>query len=87
MKVRLAEITDLYPGMFGKLLIPAGSRETVFVPSRAVQQVGQLTTVLARTDRGWERRFVRTGAQEENRVEILSGLEGGEELGITGGRI
>lgn len=83
VKVRLTDITDLYPGMFGKLLIPAGSRETVVVPARAIQGVGQLKTVLVRTDRGWERRYVRTGAQKEDQVEILSGLQGGEEVGIV----
>ena len=87
VKVRLTDITDLYPGMFGKLLIPAGSRKTVVVPARAIQQVGQLKMLLIRTDRGWERRYIRTGAQEEDGVEVLSGLEGGEELGVVGGQV
>ncbi|MFH1744356.1 MAG: efflux RND transporter periplasmic adaptor subunit [bacterium] len=84
VKVRLGDIASLYPGMYGKLLIPSGTRETVVVPSRSIRQVGQLKTVLVRTDGRWDRRYVQSGLREDDRVEILSGLVGGEELGIVG---
>ena len=87
VKIRLTDITDLYPGMFGKLLIPVGSRETVVVPEQAIQQVGQLKTVVVRTEHGWERRYIQTGTQETDKVEVLSGLQGGEEVGIIGGQV
>ena len=45
VKVALAQRADLYPGMFGRLIIPAGQAHRLYVPEAAVQQVGQLTFV------------------------------------------
>lgn len=70
------------PGTFGTLRYRVGEREQISVPVEAVQRVGELEMVLVREDGGWERRMVRTGAREGDRVEILSGLEGGEEVGL-----
>jgi len=86
VKVRLDSAADLYPGMYGKLLIPAGQYETVVAPAKSIQRVGQLETVLVRTNERWERRYVRTGFEKDEQVEILSGLDGNEELGVAGGQ-
>ncbi len=83
VKVQLASIERLYPGMFGKLLIPAGTRETIVVPPESIQGVGQLKMVYVQQDDRWERRYVRTGGEHQGDIEILSGLSGGERLGIV----
>lgn len=82
VKARLPEVPGLYPGMFGRLRIPRGERETVLIPAEAVTRVGQLETVMVKTDQGWEAIFVRTGTEQGGRVEVLSGLSGGETVGI-----
>ncbi|QGY39845.1 efflux RND transporter periplasmic adaptor subunit [Pseudodesulfovibrio cashew] len=84
VKVRLPERPGLYPGMFGRLLIPLGEREGVLVPVAALNRVGQLVTVMVKTEGGWEPVFVRTGDVHGDRIEILSGLSGGETLGLGG---
>ncbi|WP_316896340.1 efflux RND transporter periplasmic adaptor subunit [Pseudodesulfovibrio indicus] len=88
VKVRLPERPGIYPGMFGRLMVPLGEKEAVLVPRGAVRRVGQLETVTVRTDQGWQPIYVRTGETVGDKVEILSGLSGGETvaLALDGGR-
>lgn len=81
VKVALPVTEGLYPGMFGRLRIRLEQRPTVLVPASAVSQVGQLKTVLLLKDGRWVRRYVTLGESTGERVEILSGLEGGETIG------
>ena len=79
----------LYPGMFGRLRIPAGQRARICVPSGAVERVGQLEFVYVVHDDGKvERRFVKTGepCNGDNLVEVLSGLKAGEKILLSGER-
>ena len=88
VKVTLPPAGGLYPGMFGKLVIPIGEREAIVVPSAAIIRVGQLTTVRAlvragvgeRGDR-WERRYVSIGDERNGQVEVLAGLSAGDSIG------
>lgn len=82
VKARLPEIPGLYPGMFGRLLVPLGDRETVLIPEAAVIRVGQLETVMVRSGESWAPIYVRTGDVHGDSIEVLSGLSGGEKLGI-----
>jgi RND family efflux transporter MFP subunit len=82
VKARLPEVPGLYPGMFGRLFVPLGQREAVLVPEAAVTRVGQLETVMVRQGDAWRAVHVRTGSRAGDRVEVLSGLSGGETLGV-----
>lgn len=86
VKARLPEAPGLYPGMFGRLLVPLGEREAVIVPEAAVIRVGQLETVMVRQGDAWQPVHVRTGERvaggEGGMVEVLSGLSGGETVGV-----
>ena len=88
VKVRLPDRPGLYPGMFGRLLVPLGERETVLVPADAVQRVGQLETVMVKQGEAWQPVYVRTGRTVGDNIEVLSGLSGGETVGLgtEGGR-
>jgi RND family efflux transporter MFP subunit len=88
VKVRLPDRPGLYPGMFGRLMIPLGERETVLVPKDAVRRVGQLETVMVQSEGAWQPIYVRTGRTVDGKVEVLSGLSGGETVGLgqEGGR-
>jgi len=86
VRVTFEEQAGVYPGMFGRLRLPAGRREVVALPAAAIVRVGQLETVEVHQDGRWVRRLVTTGQPlAGGGVEILSGLEGGEEVGIPGG--
>ncbi len=81
VKSILTNTAGLYPGMFGRLLIPMGWTEKLYVPVQAVTRVGQLDFVIVRTEQGPIRRYVRLGSLTDARqVEIISGLAPGEEI-------
>lgn len=83
VRVYLEPVARVYPGMFGRLRLPVGEREAVEVPAAAVERVGQLETVLVQSDGRWTRRLITTGtALTDERVEVLSGLAGGETIGL-----
>lgn len=83
VKVSLPERGDLYPGMFGRLLIQVGMAERLYIPSAAVHRVGQLTFVWVKGEAATLRRFIKPGEHEKNgQTEVLSGLEEGEKVGL-----
>ena len=85
VKVGLPDLPGAYPGMFGRLLVPAGRHTAVLVPASAVRRVGQMETVAVREDGGWRSVFVKTGRERRGRVEILSGLSGNETVAVAVG--
>ena len=85
VKVALPQGQNLYPGMFGRLLVPVSARQAVLVPAAAVRRVGQLEMVLLRQDGVWQRAMVTTGRRMGDKLEVLSGLTGGETLLIPAG--
>jgi RND family efflux transporter MFP subunit len=81
VKVGLRESSGLYPGMFGRLLIPIGQTQKIYIPLRAVTQVGQLHFVIVKTEQGDLRRYVRLGARPDaDRIQVISGLIAGEKI-------
>ncbi len=84
VQVDLPETKGLYPGMFGRLLVPVGKISMVWVPENALERVGQLEMVRVKSDEDWPRIYVTTGRSFDSRVEVLSGLEGGEVVALKG---
>jgi multidrug efflux pump subunit AcrA (membrane-fusion protein) len=81
VKVSLAGDSGLYPGMFGRLLIPIGEIEKIYVPTAAVTHVGQLDFVNVITEQGVVRRYVRLGRPgSDELIEVVSGLKSGEQV-------
>lgn len=71
---------DILPGAFGRVWVEDVPHEGVALPAAAVRREGQLETVeLVQGDRV-VRRLVRSRPLDEARVEILSGLQGGERV-------
>lgn len=72
---------ELRPGMFVRLHIPVSAEPMVLVDSRAVLRVGQLElAAVIRDDSTYTLRHLRLGRVQNDQVEVLSGLEGGERL-------
>jgi HlyD family secretion protein len=85
VKVSLPATQGLYPGMFGRLLVPVEERGVVTVHRDALIRVGQLEMVSVLAGDRWERVFIKTGRAMGDRIEVLSGLGGGETVGFAGG--
>ena len=67
--------------MFGRLLIPIGYVERIYIPAAAVTHVGQLDFVIVKTEQGAVRRFVRLADRgPDDRIEVVSGLKAGEQV-------
>jgi HlyD family secretion protein len=84
VKVGLPETKGLYPGMFGRLMVPVGKISVVWIPENALERVGQLEMVRVKSGEEWTRIYVSTGRVFDSRVEVLSGLNGGEAVAVGG---
>jgi HlyD family secretion protein len=80
VKAILPEVDRIYPGMYGKLLIPSGKTEVVLIPPGAIRRIGQLEMVRVKKGDIRESRYIKTGKIHEELVEVLSGLSGNEIL-------
>ena len=87
-EVRVAnERRELRPGMYARVTVDFGARESIVIPDAAVlkqQGSGQRTVFVLNDDGTALLRMVETGRHFGNRYEILSGLEEGEQV-LTGG--
>ena len=85
VKVGLPAREDLFPGMFGRVLIPEGTTRRIYVPQAAIHRIGQLTYVWVLGEgKTPARRFVTLGEHvSSDRIEVLSGLEAGERVGLA----
>ncbi|MFV2006751.1 MAG: efflux RND transporter periplasmic adaptor subunit [Longimicrobiales bacterium] len=72
------------PGQFGAVHLIESTRTAVTVPQGAIVDEGPLHFVFVQHDQGFERRLVRVGAEDAQNVEILSGVEAGETVAVTG---
>lgn len=82
VKVKLPISKDLFEGMFGRLLIPAGTRRHLCIHTDAVQTIGQLHFVdVVDADGKLEQRFITVGRfGDPQHREVLSGLKAGERV-------
>jgi len=86
VKISLPKLPGIYPGMFGRLFLPARKREAILVPKSAVQEVGQLNLVTVKKGDSWQRIFVEIGSERQDQLEVLSGLSGNEKIALFGER-
>ena len=72
------------PGTFVTAEIPLGDETSkVIVPRKALQTIKGNPTLFVRDKDGFEARQVRTGREDDDDVEILSGLEPGETYAVA----
>ena len=75
----------LRPGMVAEVTIGGARREVLQVPSEAVIYTGARSVVVVTEGEGRFRAAeVRTGIEAQGRTEILSGLEAGQEVVVSG---
>ena len=73
--------THLRSGMYGKARFVTGQRKMLSVPQTALAQQGQLVGVFVVDQSGVARlRLVKTGRVFGDRIELLSGLNDGEQI-------
>lgn len=81
VKAGVAFDTSLLPGMYSRLLVPAGSGTRLLIPADRVVHVGQLDLVWVYEGGQSQRRFVRIGqVNDTGQVEVVAGLKAGEQV-------
>lgn len=87
VKVDLPMTPGLKSGMFGRLQLDKGTTRTILVPSSAVVERGELTSVfVVGSDQIGRLRWIKPGRRFDNQVEILSGVNVGERVLLDGAR-
>jgi len=67
-------------GQFARLLVPAGEADALLVPLGAVSRFGQMERVFVIEQARAVLRLVKTGRSSGSRVELLSGVNAGEQV-------
>lgn len=81
VKAQVDYTGQLLPGMYARMLIPAGTETLLLVPKARVIDYGQLDIVWVASEGEVDRRFIRTGREIRPGVlEVVSGLQEGEMI-------
>jgi multidrug efflux pump subunit AcrA (membrane-fusion protein) len=81
VKIELPRVAGLRSGVYGRARFAVGERRALLVPRAAITTQGQLDGVYVVDDTRVARlRLVKTGKTRGERVEILAGLAGGEQV-------
>jgi RND family efflux transporter MFP subunit len=81
VKIELPAATGLRSGLYGRAQFPRGERQAVMIPRAAVVERGQLQGVFVLDpNRVAGLRYVTLGKPSGDAVEVLAGLEDGEQL-------
>jgi RND family efflux transporter MFP subunit len=80
VKLDLPGATGLRSGQFGRVSVPVGEASAIRVPAAAVIQRGQMELVFVVVVNHAQMRLVKTGNRIGDEIEIVSGLDSGEQV-------
>jgi len=80
VKIDLPTVPGVRSGQFGRAVFTLGSREVLAVPTTAVIDRGQLASVFVADNRVARTRLITVGTRTAKEIEVLSGLNAGEQL-------
>jgi RND family efflux transporter MFP subunit len=84
VKLNLPAAPGLRSGRFGRVAVPVGEVTSIHAPVSAVIQRGQMELVFVATDGHAALRLVKTGQRIGDEVEVVSGLNSGEQVVTQG---
>ena len=80
VKLDLPASEKLRAGQFGRVRVPVRERPALLVAESAVVRRGQIESVFVVEEGKARLRLVKSGRQMNGKIEILSGLSGGESV-------
>ena len=84
VKLDLPNAPGLRSGQFGRVAVPVGEVSAIRVPASAVIQRGQMELVFVVTNGHAELRLIKTGRHVGDELEVVSGLNSGEQVVTEG---
>ena len=79
------KVAKLRPEMTANVVITTGTRKKVLtLPKEAVKRKGKRTFVVMQADSGLEDKSIQLGWRDGGKIEVVSGLNDGDEVGIPG---
>jgi len=83
IKLDVAPSPALRSGQFARVSLPGSSGTAIMVPAASVKPFGQLDRVFIVTDGTARLQLVKTGLTHGDHIEILSGVNGGEQVVVS----
>lgn len=83
VKLDLPAAVGLRSGQFGRVAVPVAETKLLLVPESAVIRRGQMELMFVAKDGKALLRLVKTGKRLDDKVEVLSGIEEGEEIIVS----
>lgn len=87
VKINIDPAPHLHTGQFARISIPEKNLKTLFIPASAVIIAGQMKKVFVAAGGTAHLRLVRTGSRNENLVEILAGLNPGDQVIVDNNKL
>ena len=84
VKLDLPGATGLRSGQFGRVSVPVGEASAIRVPAAAVIQRGQMELLFVVVNGHAQLRLVKTGNHVRDEIEVVSGLDSGEQVVTEG---
>ncbi len=84
VKLDLPLTAGLMPGQFARLTVPIGEASALRVPASTVIQRGQMEIVFVVANGHAQLRIVKTGSRVGDEIELVSGLNSGEQIVTVG---
>ncbi len=84
VKIDLPPASGLRAGQFGRVAVPVGETSALRVPAPAVLQRGELELVFVVENGHAQLRIVKTGKRVGSEVELVSGVDPGEQVVTEG---
>ncbi|HBI13962.1 MAG TPA: efflux RND transporter periplasmic adaptor subunit [Desulfobulbaceae bacterium] len=82
VKLNIEEAPQLRSGQFARVSLTGELKNALFVPAAAVQKFGQMDRIFVISGDTAHLRLVRTGMATHDQIEILAGLEPGEQVAV-----
>lgn len=82
--IDLNKTNGLRAGMYGQAFFPGVQKKRILIPENWIARRGELSIVFIRGNKGFaQMRIIRTGKTFGDRIEVTSGLDGGEKIATT----
>ncbi len=83
VKLHIPSQEKIRSGQFARVSLPGTKGSAILLPETAVQPFGQMERVFVAENQTARMRLVKTGLKHGDRIEILSGIEPGEEIVVS----